>query len=251
MAKSKTTVTPAQVKQATLKAAAAQAGAPVGVYEEVSVDKLKPYPKNARKHPEKQINALVKSIQEFGFTAAPVVNEDYTIMDGHGRVLAATKLGYKTIPIIRVTGLSPEQVSAYVLAANKLAETSRWDKQLVAEEYESLLRKKFNVEVIGFTAKEIKKLKPDVTKAALLKKGDIKQPISKRGDIWLLGEHRLIVGKTSTMTADAAVKRWEEVSGKSAVNAATGAPFGAPQIVDNVKGDKANATQKQKKKNRK
>jgi ParB-like chromosome segregation protein Spo0J len=199
----------------------------------VSPDKLKPYDKNARKHPEKQIIQIAASITANGFQAPIIVDKDWVIISGHGRHLAATRLQLKEVPVIRNVAMTKKQAMAYRLADNQHAKNSKDDPDLIRAELKDLILDGVDMQAIGFSDKELKKLIPDVEDPEdLLTEKESKKVISKTGDIWLLGEHRIVVGKSSHRMADMAIAAWQQATKKIAVHAATGEPFG---VIDTVK----------------
>ena len=119
-------------------------------YENVKIDKLKPYPNNARTHNKKQIEKIAKSIKEFGFINPVIVDKDYGIIAGHGRVLGALELGMTEVPCIFVEDLTEEQKRAYIIADNKLALDAGWDYDLLKSEIEELNDLDFDVSLTGF-----------------------------------------------------------------------------------------------------
>ena len=119
-------------------------------YENVKIDKLKPYPNNARTHNKKQIEKIAKSIKEFGFINPVIVDKDYGIIAGHGRVLGASALGMAEVPCIFVEDLTEEQKRAYIIADNKLALDAGWDYDLLKLEIEELNDLDFDVSLTGF-----------------------------------------------------------------------------------------------------
>lgn len=159
------------------------------------VEELKPYEKNAKEHPKKQVESIARSIQEFGFNQPIVVDKDNVIIVGHGRLLAGKKLGLTEVPVMKLTNLTPEQVNAYRLADNKLNE-SDWDMKLVVEELRELDSAGFDIEVTGFS-RDI--LGPDD------KDDEVPEiPVTPRtqvGDLYELGDHKLLCGD-STSKAD-------------------------------------------------
>jgi len=118
--------------------------------EWVNPDSLIPYINNARTHSEEQINQIAGSIKEFGFTNPILVDEEFGVLAGHGRLTAAKKLGRKTVPVIRLTNLTEAQKKAYILADNKIAENSGWDNELLKIELDSLKEVGFDLSLIGF-----------------------------------------------------------------------------------------------------
>jgi DNA modification methylase len=165
--------------------------------ETVSLASLRPYARNARHHSPAQIKAIAASIAEFGITNPPLIDEHSEIIAGHGRIAAAQKLKLKTLPIIRILGLSETQKRALRLADNKLALNSSWSTELLARELEDLTATEFDITLTGFDIIEIDKL----TTPSLDLMGEDPplpeppvSPVSREGDIWSLGDHRLIVG---------------------------------------------------------
>lgn len=159
---------------------------------------LKPYEGNARIHDEKQITAIMASIKEFGFIGVIITNEDGMVLAGHGRLEAAKRLGLKTIPVRVVSGLTAKQQKAYVLADNKIAQMSKWDKPKLQAEIEMLMNEDFNVEITGFSTAEIDLMidnspAPEENDPGDLQPEDLveENPVSKPGDLYRLGDHRL------------------------------------------------------------
>lgn len=162
---------------------------------------LIPYKANARRHDERQIAALIASIQEFGFTGVIVTNEEGMVLAGHGRLEAAKRLGLETVPTRVAVGLTKAQQRAYVLADNKISQMSTWDDNQLKLEIEQLVLDDFNVELTGFSTAEIDIMFDDTALEPETNDPDDLQPedvadnnVSKIGDIWILGKHRLICG---------------------------------------------------------
>lgn len=160
--------------------------------EQVEVSKIKPYSKNAKKHPKGQVRQIANSIKEFGFNQPLVLDKNWEVIVGHGRFLAAQELGLKKVPVLRLENLTDEQVKAYRLADNKLNE-SEWDFDLVIEELKGLDAKGFNIELTGFD----KEMILDSDEAADHIPDAPKKAKTKPGDIYQLGEHRLICGDST------------------------------------------------------
>ncbi|MBA0014130.1 MAG: site-specific DNA-methyltransferase [Nitrosospira sp.] len=161
------------------------------------VDSLIPYANNARTHSDEQLAQIAASIREFGFNNPILVDGERGLIAGHGRLLGARKLGLTTVPVIELAHLSPTQKRAYILADNRLAESAGWDNELLSLELADLSAAEFDLDLLGFSADELDKLLdsentgltdddavPEVTESA----------ISKSGDVWLLGEHKLLCG---------------------------------------------------------
>jgi len=170
--------------------------------ESISIQKLKPWAKNARAHSRKQVRQIADSIREFGFTNPVLVDHDNTILAGHGRVEAAKLLDWDSVPCLRLEHMTQAQKRAYVLADNKLALNAGWDEDLLAEELQALLEPDlgFDVSVTGFSIPEIDSLieglnpeEPGDPEEDILPAEDGPK-LCHPGDIWQLGSHRLICG---------------------------------------------------------
>jgi len=183
---------------------------------DIKTELLVPYAKNARTHSPGQIEQVANSIIRFGFTNPILVQPDNTVVAGHCRLEAAKKIGLKEIPCIVLDKLTPEQCRALVIADNKLALNAGWDLQLLASELAELQKLDYNLDLIGFSEAEYAEILaglPDLENSQNKKGGgddgfdadaaaeEIKEPITKRGDIWRLGTHRLMCGD-SVETAD-------------------------------------------------
>jgi len=165
---------------------------------------LKPYAGNARTHSKKQLQQIARSIEEFGFINPVLVDSEGQIIAGHGRVDAAKLLGRTSIPTIRLEHLSPAQVRAYIITDNRLAELAGWDDEILAIELQvlSTLNLDFALEITGFETTEIDLLieglavgeAPEEAEAAFAGPDRGKPAISAPGDLWQLGEHRLLCG---------------------------------------------------------
>lgn len=172
--------------------------------EQIAVAALIPYARNSRTHSDEQVAQIAASIREFGFTNPVLVDEASGIIAGHGRVLAARKLGLETVPAIRITYMTDAQKRAYVIADNKLALNAGWDDELLALELGELKDLGFDLDLTGFTSDEIAALTlgdDDVVEEGLT--GDDDAPgvqeeyVSKPGDVWILGTHRLMCGDST------------------------------------------------------
>lgn len=165
--------------------------------QEVPVSRLKPYEKNAKIHGTNQIEKLKASIEEFGFLTPCLIDEDFNIIAGHGRVMAAKDLGMESVPCVFVEGLTEAQRKAYILADNRLGELGEWDMELVISELEDLKAMDFDIELTGFEL-------PDETEQTEVTEDEVPEEVETRaklGDLWKLGGHRLICGDST----DAAV----------------------------------------------
>ena len=132
----------------------------------IQVADLMPYAKNSRTHSEEQIAQIAGSIREFGFTNPVLIDEQSGIIAGHGRVLAARKLGMEHVPTITLHGLSDTQKRAYIIADNKLALNAGWDDELLALEFEELDSDGFDLLIAGFDALELANLFDDGVRSA-------------------------------------------------------------------------------------
>lgn len=126
--------------------------------EHIEVNDLIPYANNSRTHSEEQVGQIAASIREFGFTNPVLIDKDGTIVAGHGRVMAARKLGMESVPCIRLGHLSPAQVRAYVIADNKLALNAGWDEELLRSELDRIKEEGTDIALTGFSEQEITKL---------------------------------------------------------------------------------------------
>jgi len=173
-------------------------------YNTASVQDLIPYANNARTHSDAQVAQIAASIREFGFTNPILTDGVRGIIAGHGRLLAARKLGMETVPIIELSHLTPAQRRAYVLADNRLALSAGWDADLLRLELGALQADGFDLSLTGFDIGEIDALFA-LTTDGLTDPDHIPDvptdPVSRLGDIWCLGRHRLICGDST----DAAV----------------------------------------------
>ncbi len=165
-----------------------------------SVKRLIPYARNARTHSREQVAQVAASIKEWGWTVPILVDEENMIIAGHCRVLAAEKLGIDEIPVMIAEGWSPAQRKAYVIADNKLAENAGWDDDLLRVELEDLFEEGFDLELTGFSLGEINDI---LDTGDLSGEDDVAppvpdNPVSRLGDIWLLGRHRLACGDSTS-----------------------------------------------------
>ena len=173
--------------------------------EHLSLETLIPYARNSRTHSDEQVAQIAASIREFGFTNPVLVDGDGGIIAGHGRVLAARKLTLAEVPCIRLAHLTEAQKRAYVIADNKLALNAGWDNELLAVEFEELEALGFDLNLTGFTQDEIDALKPELLEPGLTDEDAVPavqpDPISKPGDVWLLGKHRVMCGDSTVIDA--------------------------------------------------
>jgi DNA modification methylase len=171
-------------------------------YKKIEISKLMPYENNARTHSEAQLNRIAESISEFGFINPILIDKEYGIIAGHGRMMAAKQLGIDKVPCLFVEHLSEEQKRAYIIADNKLALDAGWDYDILESEMKALQEMDFDLELTGFTEDEI---------AGIIKLGTEEEyeddfdpeealpeeAVTKPGDIWQLGEHILACGDST------------------------------------------------------
>jgi DNA modification methylase len=208
------------------------------VIEHVSPDTLRPYARNARTHSAKQIAQIAASIKAFGFNNPVLVDREGGIVAGHGRVEAAKQIGLATVPVIRLEHLSDAEKRAYILADNKLAEKAGWDREILAIELQHLiaLELDFDVSLTGFELPEIDilidELSPTPAKADPADAvPEVTGPaVTRLGDIWHIGPHRLICGDA---TLGATYERL--LAGERAQMVFTDPPYNVP-IAGHVSG---------------
>jgi DNA modification methylase len=170
------------------------------------IGKLRPYERNPRTHSEAQVDQIAGSMVEFGWTNPILVDEQGGILAGHGRLLAARKLGLAEVPVIRFEHLSEAQKRAYLIADNQLALQAGWSEELLAEELAWLRNESFDLDLIGFDATELERLLAlaDGETATDEAQDEVPEPpedpVSKPGDLWTLGNHRLLCGDATVLT---------------------------------------------------
>ena len=166
--------------------------------QEVSLSKLVPYERNAKIHGNFQIQKLKASIEEFGFLTPCLIDRDFNIIAGHGRVMAAKELGMTKVPCVFVEGLTDEQRRAYILADNRLGDLGEWDMEMVTSELVSLKDADFDVTLTGFDMS----IEVGADTPAEVVEDEVPdppaEPVTKLGDIWQLGEHRLMCGDATS-----------------------------------------------------
>ena len=167
----------------------------------ISTEKLIPYVNNARTHSAEQINKLRSSLREFGFINPVIIDRDYNVIAGHGRIEAAKAEGISEVPCVFADYLTPAQKKAYILADNRMAMDAGWYEELLRVEIEALQAESFDIGLTGFDESEIADLFETDSE---VKDDDFdvdaeleKPPVTKSGDLWLLGNHRLICGDST------------------------------------------------------
>ena len=190
------------------------------------LDSLVPYARNARTHSEAQVAEIAGSIREFGFVNPVLIAEDGTLIAGHGRVLAARLLGMDTVPTITLTGLSDSQRRALVLADNRIALNAGWDEALLSLELTDLKEAGFDLGILGFEDGELDRLlagtegEEEGSTPPVVIPEPPRNPVSRTGDLWILGDHRLLCGDA---TSHDDVRRL--MNGERAVLFATDPPY--------------------------
>lgn len=165
---------------------------------------LVPYARNSRTHSAEQIDQIAASISEWGFTNPILIDPDGGIIAGHGRLLAAQKLGIDDVPCIVADGWTDAQKKAYVIADNKLALNAGWDNEMLAVEFGELKELGFDLPLTGFSDDEIAALSPQIVDGLTDEDAvpDVPvEPVTRLGDVWLLGNHRLMCGDSTSVDA--------------------------------------------------
>jgi DNA modification methylase len=169
------------------------------------VTDLIPYANNSRTHSDEQVAQIAASIKEFGWTNPILVDGENGIIAGHGRLLAARKLGHTQVPVIELTGLTDLQKKAYVIADNKLALNAGWDNDLLTLEIKELTDEGFDTSLLGFDADELDALLEPEQIEGLTDEDAVpevpEEPKTKLGDIYQLGNHRLMCGDSTSIDA--------------------------------------------------
>ena len=172
---------------------------------EVAVSKLIPYAKNSRTHSDAQVAQIASSIKEFGWTNPILVDGDKGIIAGHGRLMAARKLGYDKVPVIELKDMTESQKKAYIIADNQLAMNSGWDTAMLSLELTDLQEDGFDLELLGFDDKELNALLAPEVVEGNTDEDEVpeipEEPKTKLGDIYLLGNHRLMCGDSTSIDA--------------------------------------------------
>lgn len=169
------------------------------------VDRLQPYAKNARTHSDEQVEQIAASIREFGFTNPILVDQADGIIAGHGRLMAAKRLGMEQVPVIALDHLTDAQRRAYILADNKLALNAGWDESLLAEELQDLDGEGYDLSLIGFSEDELEKLLAEDEEPGdqLTDPDEVPEvapdTVTQPGDVWLLGKHRVMCGSSTDL----------------------------------------------------
>ncbi|MGN0597233.1 MAG: site-specific DNA-methyltransferase [Ruminiclostridium sp.] len=167
----------------------------------VSIGKLIPYVNNARTHSPEQLNKLRSSLREFGFVNPVIIDRDFNVIAGHGRIMAAKAEGITDVPCVFVDHLTPAQKKAYIIADNRMALDAGWDEEMLRIEIEALQAEDFDLALTGFDEKELAGFfdtDDDAKEDDFDVDAELEKPcITKSGDLWLLGNHRLICGDST------------------------------------------------------
>lgn len=170
------------------------------VYRQVA--DLIPYARNARTHSDEQVTRIASSIKEFGFTNPILIDGDNGILCGHGRLAAAKKLGMREVPTIELSGMTDAQKRAYILADNKLALDAGWDEELLRLEFEELRGGAIDLELTGFSLDEINDILGQDDLSTNVEEQELPEPpiepVTKLGDVWILGDNRLLCGDSTS-----------------------------------------------------
>ena len=192
----------------------------------VETSKLIPYVNNARTHNAEQINKLRSSLREFGFINPVIIDREYNIIAGHGRVMAAKEENIEEVPCVFADHLTPAQKKAYIIADNRMAQDAGWDEELLRVEIEALQAEAFDIGLTGFEEQEIADLFASEDDGVEDDDFDLSEALEKaaflkRGDVWQVGRHRLLCG-VATSEEDVATL----MDGKKANLIVTDPPYG-------------------------
>ena len=196
---------------------------------------LIPYARNSRTHTPEQVAQIASSIKEFGFTNPVLIDSEKGIIAGHGRVMGAQKLGLKEVPTIEVTGWTDAQKRAYIIADNKLALNAGWDEEILRLEFEELKDGAFDLELTGFDTAEIDEILDVDVSLDDVEEDEVPEPPvvpkSQLGDVWTLGNHRVMCGDSTDAQQVATL-----MCGEKANLLFTDPPYGVSVVKDNKVG---------------
>lgn len=208
---------------------------PADKVERWKIEKLVPYARNARTHSDEQVGQIAASIKEWGWTTPILVDEDGSIIAGHGRTLAAQRLQMTEVPVMVAKGWSDAKKRAYVLADNKLAMNAGWDNEMLALELGEIGDLGFDLDLTGFTADEIAALTPEQIEPGLTDEDEVpelpEQPVTVLGDVWVLGKHRLMCGDSTSIDS---IQKLTE--GQAPDFVFTDPPYGVAVVKDGMVG---------------
>lgn len=169
-----------------------------GKLEHWPIDRLRPYTRNPRTHSTEQVAKIAASLLQYGWTNPILVDADDGIIAGHGRILAARELGMTTVPVIVLSHLTEAQRRAYIIADNKLALDAGWDEELLTAELRALEGLDFDLALTGFDFDEIHDMLVDDEAPEVAAPEPPEDPVSRLGDLWVLGDHRLLCGDSAS-----------------------------------------------------
>lgn len=199
------------------------------------VTELIPYVNNSRTHSDEQVAQIAASIKEFGWTNPILVDGSNGIIAGHGRLLAARKLGQTEVPTIELSDLTETQKKAYIIADNRLALSAGWDNEMLTLELNDLLADGFALEILGFDTKELDALLEPEVAEGLTDEDAVpevpEQPVTVLGDVWVLGKHRLMCGDSTSIDA---IQKLTE--GQAPDFVFTDPPYGVAVVKDGMVG---------------
>ncbi len=171
----------------------------------IATERLIPYARNARTHSEEQIAQIMASIAEFGFVNPILVDKEHGIIAGHGRLIAAQRLGLKEVPVIPLSHLSATQKRALVIADNRIALNAGWDEEMLRLELTELQEEDYKLDIMGFSEDELDKLLAPMTEEGNTEDDAVPDveatAITQPGDLWLLGAHRLLCSDSTKLDA--------------------------------------------------
>lgn len=181
------------------------------------IAELKPAPRNARIHSKGQVKQIARSMKRFGICNPVLIQDDGTIVAGHGRVEAAKLLGITEVPTLRLSHLNPTEIRAYALADNRIAEQAGWSREILAIELQGLIDLDFDVEITGFSMSAIDQILPiaagpDSSREEYFEPQPNALQISIPGDLWVLGNHRLFHGSALDESAYAKLMQGDEAT---------------------------------------
>jgi len=166
-------------------------------FETWPIERLIEYARNPRKN-DHAVDKIAGAIKEFGFRIPVVAKSDGLVVDGHLRLKAAKKLGFTEVPVILADDMTEAQIKAFRISVNRMAEFAEWDNELLTLEFSELTDMGFDLDMTGFTAEEIEALTPEQIEPGLTDEDAVpevpEQPVTVLGDVWLLGNHRLMWG---------------------------------------------------------
>lgn len=178
---------------------------PADKVQRTKLTQLTPYARNSRTHSDEQVAQIAASINEWGFTNPVLIDPQGEIIAGHGRVLAAQRLGLEEVPTITAQGWTDAQKKAYVIADNKLALNAGWDDEMLKIEFSELKDLDFDTTLTGFSLDELNDLFPEPETEGITDEDEVpeapEQPVTVEGDVWLLGRHRLMCGDSTSIDA--------------------------------------------------